>query len=381
MRQHNVLLKVLGPWKQLNTPLDLFFNSSSALRQSAHISICSNCHALKPNQTPSPNWYILLFTWALFIFSSAIMLWCSPALAGPSGKVVIFHAGSLSVPFKHLEMAVETKYSGLNIQREAAGSRKCARKITDEKRFCDIMVSADYTVIDNLLIPDYADWNVRFASNQIVLCHTRKSPYAKTINAGNWHRIIIKKNLRWGHTDPNLDPCGYRALMVLQLAEKQLNITGLADRLIAGRDPKHVFSSASQMIDALKKQQLDYCWEYLSVAVQHGLNHIVLPDEINLGNYTHDDNYRQAVVTVTGKRPGTTLELRGKSITYGVTLLKDAPNPEGAIAFLQCLFSRSGGLTVLESMGQPPFVPCRVPSNEMKSRLPEKLQAMVKVQP
>ena len=126
---------------------------------------------------------------------------------------------------------------------------------------------------------------------------------------------------------------------------------------------------------------MDYCWEYLSVAVQHGVKYIVLPDEINLGNYKYDSNYRQAVVKVTGKESGTFLELKGKSITYGVTMLKDAPNKEGAIAFLDCLLSRMGGLAVLEGMGQPPFIPCRVPTAEMKSLLPAKLQGMVEIKP
>jgi len=62
-------------------------------------------------------------------------------------------------------------------------------------------------------------------------------------------------------------------------------------------------------------------------------------------------------------------------------MLKDAPNKEGAIAFLGCLFSRSGGLMVLEGMGQPPFIPCRVKSAEMKSLLPESLQTMVEIKP
>ncbi len=308
-----------------------------------------------------------------------IILFGTQAFGGPKGKVIIFHAGSLSVPFKHLEMAVETKYPKLDIQLEAAGSRKCARKITDEKRACDIIASADYKVIDNLLIPEYADWNVCFASNQIVLCYTGKSAYAKEIKTNNWHDILSKKDVTWGHTDPNIDPAGYRALMVIQLAEKHLNLPGLMDRLIANRSAKNIFTSASQMVSVLQDGKLDYCWEYSSVAVQHGLKYIVLPDEINLGNYKFDSNYKQASVKVTGKTPGSFMELKGKSITYGVTMLKDAPNKEGAIAFLQCLFSRNGGLMVLESMGQSPFVPCRIPTAEMKSLLPSKLQQMVEI--
>lgn len=47
---------------------------------------------------------------------------------------------------------------------EAAGSRDCARKIRDLKRPCDVLASADYLVIEQLLVPDYADWNICFAA-------------------------------------------------------------------------------------------------------------------------------------------------------------------------------------------------------------------------
>jgi len=82
------------------------------------------------------------------------------------------------------------------------------------------MASADYTVIDQLLIPTYADWNIRFATNRLVLCYTNTSNYAKEINAQNWYEILLKKDVVWGHADHNIDPCGYRSVMVLQLAEK-----------------------------------------------------------------------------------------------------------------------------------------------------------------
>jgi molybdate/tungstate transport system substrate-binding protein len=124
---------------------------------------------------------------------------------------------------------------------------------------------------------------------------------------------------------------------------------------------------------------MDYAWEYLSVAVQHELNYIVLPDEINLGNYKYDDFYAQAVVKVTGKEPGTFMDMKGKSCTYGITLIKDAPNREAAIAFLEYLLDPQGGLQILKEMGQPPFVPSRVPTKNMKALLPEELQKLVEV--
>jgi len=73
---------------------------------------------------------ITLFQYVVVYLIGCFLFIGTNVFAEPSGKVIIFHAGSLSVPFKHLEMAVETKYTKLDIVLEAAGSRKCARKIT-----------------------------------------------------------------------------------------------------------------------------------------------------------------------------------------------------------------------------------------------------------
>ena len=54
----------------------------------------------------------------------------------------------------------------------------------------------------------------------------------------------------------------------------------------------------------LKTGNMDYAWEYLSVAIQHELKYLTLDDHINLGNYQFDDFYKQAQVKVTGKKPG-----------------------------------------------------------------------------
>jgi molybdate/tungstate transport system substrate-binding protein len=299
--------------------------------------------------------------------------------ADTSGKVIIFNAGSLTIPLAKMEKEFEAKYPKVDILREAAGSQKCARKITDLKNPCDIMASADFTVIDKLLIPQYADWNIRFATNRLVLCYTDKSKYANEITEQNWYEILARDGVVWGHSDPNLDPCGYRSLMVLQLAEKYYKKPGLYDKLIANRPKENIRPKSVELVSLLQTGNMDYAWEYRSVAVQHNLRFVELPDQINLGNYQHDDFYANAVVEVTGKKPGTYMEMKGKSCTYGITLIKSAPNRNAAIAFLQYALDPQGGLKVLEEMGQPPFIPCRVPSAEMKESLPEGLQGLVEV--
>jgi len=315
----------------------------------------------------------------------ALLIWCvlicTPlASAGkPSGKVLIFHAGSLTVPFAKMEREFEAKYPKVDIIREPAGSRRCARKIADLKKPCDIMASADYTVIDKMLIPDYADWNIRFATNRLVLCYTDNSKYADKINAQNWYEILAKKDVSWGHSDPNADPCGYRTLMVLQLAEKYYKKPGLYQRLINSRPKENIRPKSVELVVLLQTGNMDYAWEYRSVAVQHGLKFVELPDQINLGNYQYDSFYRKAKVVLTGKKPGTTITKKGKSCTYGITLLKNAPNREAAIAVLKYILSPEKGLKILREMGQPPFMPCRVATQREKDGLPGPLSGLVEV--
>ncbi|MFO7987587.1 MAG: tungstate ABC transporter substrate-binding protein WtpA [Desulfatiglandaceae bacterium] len=306
-------------------------------------------------------------------------IFSSGANAEPTGRLTLFHAGSLSVPFAAMEKRFEAEYPGVDVQREPSGSSKAARKVSELKKPCDIMASADYRIIDKLLIPEYADWNIRFAANQLVLCYTDKSKHAREIDARNWYKILQKKGVVWGHADPNVDPCGYRSLMVLQLAEAYYQRPGLYDRLIANRPRANIRPKSVELVSLLQTGNMDYAWEYRSVAVQHDLNYVTLPDQINLGNYEYDTFYARAVVRVTGKKPGTFMDIRGKSCTYGVTLIKAAPNREAAVAFLTYMLDPEGGLRVLKDKGQPPFVPSRAPTAVMKNRLPKSLGPLVEV--
>jgi molybdate/tungstate transport system substrate-binding protein len=320
------------------------------------------------------------YKWLLYIILAIFPLLPFNSAPGEiSGNIIIFHAGSLTIPFARMEKEFEARYPKVDILREVAGSQRAARKITDLKKPCDIMASSDFTVIDQLLIPKYADWNIRFASNRLVLSYTEKSKYAKEVNTQNWYEILGRKGVVWGHSDPNADPCGYRSLMVLQLAEKYYRKPGLYQSLINNRPKENIRPKEVELVALLQTGNMDYAWEYRSVAVQHQLRFVELPDHINLGNYKFDEFYGQAVVEVAGDKPGATVKKKGKSCTYGITLIKDAPNREAAISFLQYMFDPQEGLRILQEMGQPPFIPPRVPTTEMKASLPVELEHLVEI--
>ncbi|MCD6327831.1 extracellular solute-binding protein [bacterium] len=287
-----------------------------------------------------------------------ILSFTATGQAGPrlSGDIVIFHAGSLAVPFMEIAGEFMRKHPGVHVIREAAGSRSCARKISDLNRPCDVMASADYTVIDSLLIPDHASWNIKFAANEMAIVYHKGSRGAKRINQSNWHEILCEKKVRFGRSDPNADPCGYRAVLTMKLAEKHLKQPGLAAKLLK-KDTRYIRPKETDLLALLESNTIDYIFLYRSVAEQHGLQFLLLPDEVNLKRVSLTDLYKTVSVEISGKKPGTKITKKGAPMVYGVTIPKNSRNPKAALEFVKFLLDENRGMAIMRRNGQPSIVP------------------------
>jgi molybdate/tungstate transport system substrate-binding protein len=232
------------------------------------------------------------------------------------------------------------------------------------------MASADYTVIDTLLVPEHADWNLRFAANEMVIAYRSDSRLAEKINADNWYEILLREDITFGRSDPNLDPCGYRSLLTVKLAEKFYNQPGLFAR-ISAKDHKYVRPKETDLLALLEIGELDYIFMYKSVTQQHKLEMLALPDQINLKKAQLSDYYKTASLRITGKTKGSLITKAATPIVYGVTMPKSAPNPVLAEAFLQFLLDRDRGGAIMKRCGQNFLVPAPTPSFE---NLPQSLK-------
>jgi len=275
-----------------------------------------------------------------------------------SGELVIFHAGSLSVPFQQIADSFQSQYQEVDVKLEAAGSVDCARKITDLNKKADIMASADYKVIEELLIPDYTRWLIKFAANEMALVYDADSKYADKINKDNWTDILLREDVYYGRSDPDSDPCGYRTVLTAKLAESYYNKIGFAEKLLK-KDKNFMRPKETDLLALLESNTLDYIFLYRSVANQHNLESLLLPDSVNLGNPSLSGHYANVGVDIAGKKPGEKITIKGEPMVYGVTMLKDAPNPSAAKAFLQFLLSDDKGLKIMEKNGQPTLVPAK----------------------
>lgn len=284
-------------------------------------------------------------------------------------KLIVFHAGSLSRPFKEIKKNFEKKNPGTEIILEAAGSRECARKITELKKPCDIMASSDYTVIRDLLIPDYTAWYIDFAANEMCIAYTEKSRLQKNINQDNWYDILWNDSVIYGRSDPNLDPCGYRTIVMFELAATCVHQPKLKNMLLQ-KDREYIRPKEVDLLSLLEAGAIDYIVIYRSVAVQHQLDYIVLPDSINLGNPGLSNFYATASVEISGKNPDEVITKHGEPMVYAFTIPVNAPNKSLALKFSEFLLNPGDGGRIMKNNGQPAFF--RIDPEYMK-RVPKQL--------
>lgn len=288
----------------------------------------------------------------------------------PSGTLRIIHAGSLTYPVQRIVAEYQADHPGVEILTEAWGSKAGARRIIELETPCDLFLSADYMVIEHMLIPEYASWNIKFAANEMAIVFTPKSRYAEKINAGNWFEILLRPDVQIGRSDPNQDPCGVRAVFTSKLAGLYYQDKTLAERLL-NKDLRNIRPKETDLIALLESGQVDYIFLYRSVAQQHKLPYLILPDELSLGKPEMEAWYAQVSTQTLGSSPGSTITETGQPMVYGLTIPSKAQNLLLAESFSAFLLDPQKGGKILEELGQPSVVPS---SNIYFDLLPESLK-------
>ena len=320
----------------------------------------------------------------------------------------VLFAGSLILPFDDLERAFEAQHPNVDVLMEGHGSIQCIRHVTELEELADVVAVADYALIPLLMydteVPEtdqpYADWTMQFATNQLGLAYTDESAYADQIDRENWYEILSRRDVAFGVSDPRFDACGYRGMMVGQLANDYYGEADLFYNLFGDRftqpvrvqdegangpatilipevlqpedDSGLTMRGASvQLLGLLQSGDLDYAFEYLSVSRQHDLNFLALPPEINLSDSAHQENYSRVGVKLAFRRFATVNpEFEGKTIAYGLTIPSNAPHPDLAAELIQFLVGPEGQ-EVMSRNHHPMILP---PVVENEEALPNQLR-------
>jgi molybdate/tungstate transport system substrate-binding protein len=273
--------------------------------------------------------------------------------------------------------------AGIEVRGESSGSQIAARKVSELGRKADLVIAADYHVIDWLLIPEHAGWQILFAANEIVLAHSEQSRYADELTTATWREILLRPDVRVARADENLAPIGYQTLHVWMLADAEAGIDpadaqrSLTQRLRA-KIPPGLVRPDVKSLTALLGTEADYVFTYRTVAFEHNLKHLRLPDSINLSNPEKAGAYKRASAQVRksaqGGPGGEMITTQATPILYGLTIPNGAPHPDAAERFTAMILSDEGR-RVLEAHGYRLVTP---PRAKMIDAVPGALQSLVK---
>ena len=186
------------------------------------------------------------------------------------------------------------------------------RKLTELHRLPDLILLADDEVFPRYLAPNYATWWADFARNRMVVAYTDRSKAAKEISEANWYRILTRPGIEVGRADPVAAPVGYRTLTLMTLAALKYAEPTLAEKLVKNAPAKNVRSNAAELAALLAAGELDYIYDYESVARAHDFKYIAMPPDVT-----------------------------GRPVTYALAIPLNAPHKKSGESLLEFFLSDS----------------------------------------
>ncbi len=266
---------------------------------------------------------------------------------GASGAILIFHAGSLATPFSAAEPQFEEE-TGIDVEREPKGSVASTQKITEQGRQASVLGVSDFRLIRDRVVPDFGDWYAILATNAMSIQYREDSTGAGDISKDNWWKGLSRDDVTIGHSDPAVDPGGYRAVMTQQLGKEFFQGERLYDESTYQKLRENSVvptGTETNLKGQLKSGELDYAFYYQSISSVTDLPSIDLQPEVDLSKASSEyaNHYAKAVVETDS---GT---FEGVPIAYGITVPSVAPNPEGGARWIEYMIDGPGEEILTES--------------------------------
>jgi molybdate/tungstate transport system substrate-binding protein len=272
--------------------------------------------------------------------------------------VAVLYAGSLINIFENEIKSAFQNLTGYNFIGEGKGSVQISNMILDGFRKPDVFVSADTTPIERLMnhsLP-LANWLVKFASAELVIAYNPQSPFASDLLKASkgeipWYKVLEKEGLKFGRTDPELDPKGYYTVISAKLANIYYNDSKIKDRIIGEDRNKQQIFPEEVLKSILDSGQIDATAAYKHEAIAKGLSYITLSDQINLSEPNYTNFYNKISYKL-----GTGETISGNPIFFSFTIPNTVENIAGAMSFAKFLLSEDGK-RILEQVGLSPIKP------------------------
>jgi molybdate/tungstate transport system substrate-binding protein len=279
------------------------------------------------------------------IAASTCLLAAGIAPAKADGKITVVYAGSMGVVMDRGLGPAFTASTGTQFQGMGEAAMGLAHLLAAKSLTADVFVSVSAAPIKIVEAAGLTPSAIPVASTSMVLTYSPASKFASAFAAsaksGDWAKILASPGLRFGRTDPSVDPQGQYVLYALQLAGMYYKLPGFAAQ-IAGpvHNPAQLFAEPS-LLARLQEGQIDATLGYESAVISQHMPFITLPDEINFSTPAFDKTwYSKASLSLPVK--GVTKTMHPSPLVFYASVMKNAANPQAAQAFVTFLNSPQG---------------------------------------
>lgn len=277
------------------------------------------------------------------------------ALAADTPVLRVAYAGSMGVVMDHdlgpaVASAQHASYQGIG-----QGSYALARLLVGKQLQADVFVAitpGPIKVVQQAGLVEHAE---PVASTRMVVVYSPRSRYAADFAAAakgrkSWYEVLREPGLRFGRTDPAVDPQGANALLTLQLASRYYHQPDLLQQ-VAGdfQNPQQIFAETSLM-SRLEAGQIDATIGYASAAFSHHLPVVDLPAEIDLAQPAMQSSwYAQAGFTLANGK-----KIDAQPLVFYAAVPNDAKQPALGRAFVEFMRGAQGQAMLRERGYDPP---------------------------
>jgi molybdate/tungstate transport system substrate-binding protein len=262
-----------------------------------------------------------------------------PARAQTLTPLDVAYAGSMGSMMEGPVKTAAAQTLQIDMHGRAQGSDALAKLIAGGSIAADVFMPVTPGPMLTVLKAGKASIATPVARTEMVIAYSPKSKYARRFadaaagkrGAMPWWQILQQRDLRFGRTDPAVDPQGRNIIFTLQLAEAYYKQPGLA-RSILGEtiNPAQIFSEPT--VEArLQSGELDAASAYKIQPGPFNLPYVTLPPEVNLGSDAMRDRYAQQSLEIGG------VTRRPEPLVYYAAVLEGSAHKDKAVAFVDWL--------------------------------------------
>ncbi len=259
--------------------------------------------------------------------------------------------------------------TGIPFIVKSGGSLGLAREIAISHH-ADIFMPVALEAISPTYLGNYSPgWAIAFVSDQMSIVYTNTSinnVYARhalgnatmamiTNNTEYWYNffyILSSGKIKVGISNPNTDPAGFRAWLVLKLAGYlYANNTDFFYKRMIKNKGNVTGQHAAELVAPLISGDINFLFIYKSTAIVKKLNYIDLSPQINLGDVKYSSFYHSVNYTLVNGI------VYGAPIYLFITIPKTVVNYNVSVQFVMFTIKHS---ELLEKFGLRALKPARL---------------------